>query len=174
MYVDESDKKQALELFTKKYGPIEREYGPLSVNQFTDYYTNEMGTNISKLYLVFSNLVQRSLLPSIKNFTNSIELQFGNSEERKVNLDPGYISNDKMVLATTKDFYHRLYLGDGIYGEVTLHYRQGKYRYFSWTYPDYKEREVQKFLEQARAKLVRITRKESTNNEIVTGSGNAH
>jgi len=59
--------------------------------------------------------------------------------KRTINLDPGYLAQDKLVLATTKDFYQRLYLGQGIYGEVTLHFQKGRFRYFSWTYPDYSD-----------------------------------
>jgi hypothetical protein len=71
-----------------------------------------------------------------------------------VNVDPGYIARDKLVLASTKDFYHRLYLADGIYGEVTLHFRKGVFRFFSWTYPDYKEPSFLEFLTKARAKYM--------------------
>jgi hypothetical protein len=77
-----------------------------------------------------------------------------------VNIDPGYIARDKLVLATTKDFFHRLYLGKGIYGEVTLHFQKGAVRHFSWTYPDYRDKGVQDFLIKVRAELAGKIRKE--------------
>jgi hypothetical protein len=77
---------------------------------------------------------------------------------RRVNIDPGYVARDKLVLASTKDFFHRIYIGDGIFAEVTLHYRKGRYRFFSWTYPDFRDPEFQRFLEKVRAPLVRDAR----------------
>ncbi|MEK6728917.1 MAG: DUF4416 family protein, partial [Planctomycetota bacterium] len=58
--------------------------------------------------------------------------------KRPVNIDPGYINESRLILASTKDFSHRIYLRDGIYAEVTLNYRKGRYETFPWTFPDYK------------------------------------
>jgi hypothetical protein len=90
----------------------------------------------------------------MKILSNEIEQRYASGENRVVNIDPGYVARDKLVLASTKDFYHRLYLSDGIYGEVTLHYRKGMYRFFSWTYPDYKDADFLSVLERSRARLV--------------------
>ena len=113
-----------------------------------------MGPDQRKLYLTFENPIEPRTLPDVKNFTNAIERRLATNGNRCVNIDPGYLTRDKLVLATTKDFFHRLYLRDGIYGEVTLHFRKGRYRYFSWTYPDYREPGFQVFLMKARSKLV--------------------
>lgn len=158
MYVDEAIMEKALNKCIEKFGTIDKKFGPLEVSAYTDYYDKEMGKGIKKYYITFEKLIKRSNLSSIKIFTNKIEKKYLNKGNRTVNLDPGYITNDKLVLATTKDFFHRIYLDNGIYAEVTLHFRKGRYRYFSWTYPDYKETEVQKFLEQARVQLVRKIR----------------
>lgn len=145
--------EEVLSPLTSKYGEIDRSYGPVNF-AWSDYYEEEMGSDLLKYFAVFKNSFDRSLLPSIKNYTNDLESRFSVDGKRVVNIDPGYVARDKLALASTKDFYHRLYLGEGIYGEVTLHYRKGCFRYFSWTYPDYKEPEFLKFLEMARADLV--------------------
>ncbi|OHC05433.1 MAG: hypothetical protein A2Z57_07205 [Planctomycetes bacterium RIFCSPHIGHO2_12_39_6] len=70
--------------------------------------------------------------------------------ERPVNIDPGYINESRLILASTKDFSHRIYLKEGIYAEVTLNYRHGKYETFPWTFPDYKSQDYQNFFLQVR------------------------
>lgn len=160
MYNNERDLKKALQKFSEKFGPTERTFGPLPVSAYTDYYQKEMGMNIEKVYLTYSRLITRQELASIKTFTNNLEQSLSNNK-RTINLDPGYITRDKLILATTKDYYHRIYLAQGIFAEVTLHYRQGRYRFFSWTYPDYKEPGVQELLAQARAFLIHTQKKAS-------------
>jgi hypothetical protein len=135
---------------SERFGPIDNSYGPIPF-RFTDYYKDEMSGNQKKAYLTFEPLILREDLPAIKTFTNDIERQTAAAGKRTINLDPGYIAADKLVLASTKDFYHRIHLSQGIFAEVTLHYRKGLYRYFSWTFPDYKEPAFLEFLEKARA-----------------------
>jgi hypothetical protein len=72
------------------------------------------------------------------------------SVKRPVNLDPGYVENAKVVLASTKNFYHRIYLGRGIFAEVTMHFRNNTFQFFPWTYPDYQSREYQEFFLRVR------------------------
>lgn len=156
-YNCQADINRIQAIVDSKFGPREKTLGPIPFN-WTEYYSDEMGADLLKTYIVYSTLENRDLLPDLKNFTNDLESQFAVNGKRCVNIDPGYLAKDKLVLATTKDFYHRLYLGKGIYGEVTLHYRKGQYRYFSWTYPDFKEPDLQKFLELPRASLVKCLR----------------
>jgi Domain of unknown function (DUF4416) len=141
----------------EKYGAVERSFGPVPFS-FTDYYKSEMGDGLQKMYLTFSRYIERDDLAAIKVFTNGIEERFSSAGSRTVNLDPGYITRDKLVLASTKDFYHRIYLSHGIFAEVTLHYRKGMFRFFSWTYPDYKDPGFLAFMEKARARLVKKLR----------------
>ncbi len=159
MYTDTSIMEEALDSCKARFGDIDIQCGPLEVNRFTNYYDAEMGKDIKKLYIFFNELINRGELAAIKTFTNTIEQRFIKNKSRLVNLDPGYLSIDKLVLATTKDFYQRMYLSEGIFAEITLHYQKGRYRYFSWTYPDYKDRDVQTFFEQARAQLGGMLRK---------------
>ncbi len=103
----------------------------------TDYYTAEMGTGLVRQIITFEPLALPSDLPAVKLATNEIEQAMAEDGRRTVNIDPGYVSLAKLVLATTKDHAHRLYLGQGIFGEVTLTYQGGRFRPWPWTYPDY-------------------------------------
>jgi len=156
-YDQSSDLNRIASTLNARFGVQEYSYGPIPFS-WSDYYAEEMGSNLYKTYFNYSSLIDRQELVDIKLFTNELEQTCLQDGRRKVNIDPGYLARDKFVLATTKDFYHRLYLGKGIYGEETLHYRKGKYRYFSWTYPDYRQPEIYLFLERARATLVKELR----------------
>jgi len=103
----------------------------------TGYYESEFGQGLQRQILAFANLVDPVSLPAIKLQTNDLEWSLAAEGRRRVNIDPGYVSLGKLVLATTKDHAHRLYLGQGIYGEVTITYQGGRFRTWPWTYPDY-------------------------------------
>jgi hypothetical protein len=148
----------ALNAFRERFGPVAYAYGPIPF-EHTSYYASEMGTHLFKTYLTFERPIPRQQLAEIKVFTNQIEQRCVKDAKRTINLDPGYLSRDKLVLASTKDFYHRIYLAAGIFAEVTLHYRQGTFRYFSWTYPDYKDPNLHHMLQKVRGGLVGELRK---------------
>ena len=123
----------------------------------TDYYQATMGTCLKKQFLTFQNLIDPGKLPHIKRLTNAWEQacaqQLGHPEPRPLNLDPGYLTLAKLVLATTKDHAHRIYMSEGIYAEVTLNYRSGGWRKCDWTYPDYQREDYQEFFTQCRQSL---------------------
>ena len=119
-----------------KFGPIDFESRALPFN-YTDYYAQELGTGLVRVFTGFSRLTPPDKLSRIKLITNSIETKLSKSGKRTVNIDPGYIDMGKMILASTKDYAHRIYLGEGIYAEITLYYRDKSYRSHPWTYPDY-------------------------------------
>jgi hypothetical protein len=103
---------------------------------------------LQRVIVTFQPLVDPGDLPAIKRLTNEMEQASAHDGKRRVNIDPGYVSLGKMVLATTKDHAHRLYLGQGIYGEGTLVYQRGAFRPWPWSYPDYaSERYCALFLE---------------------------
>ena len=104
---------------------------------YTDYYCKEMGAPLYRLILAFSELVERDSLPEIKWKTNKMENDFLEEGNRRINLDPGLITLENICLATTKPYTHRIYLGKGIWAEITLIYRGESYRRLEWTYPDY-------------------------------------
>lgn len=127
---------QAKTRLSNLFGPIDYESELLPFDH-TDYYAAEFGPNLQRQIVTFERLVNPGDLPVIKRQTNDLEWSLAREGKRRVNIDPGYISLGKLVLASTKDHGHRLYLGQGIYGEVTLTYRQGRFRPWPWTYPDY-------------------------------------
>lgn len=128
---------------------------------YTQYYAKEMGLNLQKQFLGFEKLIRPESLPDIKLITNEIEGQFSQENSRQVNIDPGYLSAAKVVLATTKNFDHRIYLGKGIYGDVHLRYRGNKFIMNEWTYPDYKDMIVIDFFARLRKKYMKAYRKMS-------------
>jgi len=134
------------------FGEIDLRSPVLPFDQ-TDYYNKEMGEGIRRCFLSVKTLVKMEELPSVKRHTNRLEKLYADQEGRRpVNIDPGYLGLSKVVLATTKDYTHRLYLGNNIYGEVTLHYGSKKkgYMAWEWTYPDYREEAALDFFNQLR------------------------
>ena len=114
----------------------------------------EMGDNLTKLFLVFARLINPIVLPDIKNNTNLLEKDFSRDERRQVNLDPGYISEAKLVLATTKNYAHRIYLDKGIFGDIHLAYTNQSFQKQPWTYPDYQQKEIIDFFNDVRQKYL--------------------
>ncbi|HEY3278540.1 MAG TPA: DUF4416 family protein [Syntrophorhabdaceae bacterium] len=122
-------------------GKIEQTTGLIPFIHST-YYDKEMGGNIMRVFLLFEPLLHRDLLPEIKLQTNEIERQLKVQGKRTVNIDPGYIALEHIILATTKGYSHRVYLSKGIYADLTLMFQNGTYRPLEWTYPDYREKET--------------------------------
>jgi hypothetical protein len=129
------------------YGPIDHR-SPVIPFDFTDYYEAEMGDTLDRIIFSFERLIEADQLPEIKRQTNHLEeelVPLYQRVKRPVNLDPGYIEQAKVILASTKNFYHRSYLGTGIFAEVTMHFKNNTYQFFPWTYPDYQSKEYQEF-----------------------------
>jgi|WetSurMetagenome_2_1015567.scaffolds.fasta_scaffold76814_2 hypothetical protein len=107
----------------------------------THYYDETMGTPIYRHFLSFAGLIEPSTLADIKIRTNEMEsamaVEYG-AVHRPINLDPGYLELSKIVLASTKNFYHRILISRGIYAEVTLHFEKEEWRSFPWTFPDFR------------------------------------
>ncbi|NUM35243.1 MAG: DUF4416 family protein [Candidatus Brocadiae bacterium] len=131
--------EKAVQELRKLYGESDT-LSPVWKFDFTKYYNQEMGEELYRSFISFKNLIDPDMLPDIKLATNSLEETFCNpvSGNRSINLDPGYITPAKLVLASTKDYTHRIYIGKGIYAEVTLRYQDKKWCFWEWTYPDYK------------------------------------
>jgi hypothetical protein len=118
------------------FGPADYESDLLPFDH-TSYYAAEFGEELMRKIVAFAELVDPGRLAEIKRLTNDMEMGWAKEGKRRINLDPGYVSLAKLVLATTKNHGHRIYLGQGIYGEVTLRYRNKTFRPWEWTYPDY-------------------------------------
>jgi hypothetical protein len=148
---------QAREALVAEWGPIDFESDLLPFDH-TPYYEAEFGPRLVRRIWALERLIAPDDLAGIKTRTNELEQRWAVQGRRRVNLDSGYLSMAKLVLATTKDYGHRIYLGRGIYAEVTLHYRDGAFQTWPWTYPDYASplyRELfaairQRYLEQLR------------------------
>ena len=147
----------AQEQSVAQYGPVALASDAFDFAE-TDYYTATMGAGLKKQFLAFERLVDPAALAGIKCETNRWEAEYAalgrQAESRPLNLDPGYITPAKLVLASTKDHAHRLYLRDGIYAEVTLAYRHRQWQPLEWTYPDYRRDDYQRFFTQCRAWLL--------------------
>lgn len=127
----------------------------------TDYYKNQTGPHILKQFASIDKLIDPGELAQIKHKTNQIEQtqakllhSAGVTWPRPVNLDPGIIEPSKLILASTKNYSHRIYIGQGMYAEVTLTFHKGKWLPFPYTYPDYKQSGYQEFLSKVRDRLV--------------------
>ncbi len=124
----------------KKFGPVDFQSSSIFFN-CTKYYEKAMGPALLRQFLSFQRLINPRQLSAIKLYTNRLEKGLARGKARParvINLDPGYISASKLVLATCKNYSHRIYLDKGIFAEVTLHFRSGTFTPWPWTYPDYK------------------------------------
>jgi Domain of unknown function (DUF4416) len=146
------------EILCEKYGIIDYQSDVLPWDK-TDYYREEMGDGIARKIVFFERLLDPTELPKIKLYTNEIENDFalrtGDILRRRINLDPGYMTEAKVVLATTKDFSHRIYIGSNIYAEVTLRYsiQNRGFTPCDYTYPDYRTDQYRTVFNKARELL---------------------
>jgi hypothetical protein len=131
---------QAKKIMQKRFGKIDFESRQLVFNH-TDYYRNELGENLQRKFISFQKLILPKSLVEIKILTNKIENKLSLKGTRQINIDPGYLDLAKLVLASTKDFCHRIYLDRGIFAEITLFYKHKSFQTWEWTYPDYRSQE---------------------------------
>jgi hypothetical protein len=141
-------------------GQLEEVFGKIELKSastpfdHTEYYNQEMGSDLKRQWLAFAELMNPDFLVELKHRTNEIEKKCLNQEGgRMVNIDPGAVSLSNVVLASTKNYSHRIYLGRGIYGEVTLIYKQKHFVPLEWTYPDYREDTALEFFVRTRQVL---------------------
>ncbi len=121
----------------------------------TSYYREQMGDDLLKQFIAFEKLIDPAEIVRAKMVSNELEARCADENtraeiSRPVNIDPGYVTEAKLVLATTKDRDHRIYLAQGILAEVTLYYQNHQWNASRWTYPDYKTEECFAFLDQCR------------------------
>ena len=152
-------------LFEQTRKALEKEFGagdyesPILPFDKTDHYREEFGPELKRRFYSFKKLIDAERLAEIKLFTNCLEKELVSEDgsfvcpslegrfvsggkalavRRRINIDPGYLAPGKLVLATTKDHQHRIYLGKDIYAEVTLRFKNGSFCPWEWTYPDYR------------------------------------
>ncbi|MGQ9509203.1 MAG: DUF4416 family protein [Thermodesulfobacteriota bacterium] len=150
--ITSSDKfiEQGIEALCLDFGPIDFISERLPF-YYTDYYTAEMGSGLFRRLITFESLIPRERLPEIKKLTNRLEERMAKPDgRRQINIDPGYLCLEHVILATTKGYTHRPYLRDGIYADLTLIFRNKSYHPLEWTYPDYREGNMIKLFNQFR------------------------
>jgi hypothetical protein len=147
---------RAASILAECFGPPDMTSDVLPFD-FTDYYAPRMGRDLLRRFYAFGGDYAPEQLAETKRRTNAIEDEFAAADRsvpRPVNLDPGYVTASKLVLATTKNHAHRIYLRDGIYAEVTLSFHDGAFHPMPWTYPDYRTPAYRAFFESVRTALL--------------------
>jgi len=150
-----SSSLELLELLKNKladnFGPIDLESRVMKFNR-TDYYESQMGKHLKRKFFSFKELVEQESLAQTKLAANELEKLFAGKlpVERPVNIDPGIMLPSKIILASCKDFSHRIYIGGGVYGEITLRFQDEKYGTLPWTFPDYKKKDYWEFFYEVR------------------------
>ena len=155
---------RAAEACAARFGAVHRRSGDIPFT-FTDYYETQMGRGILRRFCSFDGLFDPSRLPEAKLWTNELERRLAGPAypvPRPINLDPGCVDPARLVLATTKDNAHRIYLGQGIYAEITLNFLHGSFQPLPWTYPDYRTAPYLEFLTQVREDVVRRSSPQSS------------
>lgn len=144
---------EANKKLVKAFGPVDNESDVFPFDH-TEYYKSEMGENLIRKFISFEEMIPPNKLAQAKNKTIEIEKklsdQVDNEYQRNINIDPGYLELSKIVLASTKNYSHRIYLDKGIYAEITLQREHNKFRFLRWTYTDYFNPLALKFFEQTR------------------------
>ncbi len=152
---------EALKELSAKYGGVDfvSKFIPFD---YTDYYEKETGKSLIRRFAFFEDLIRPESLPEIKTFANGVEERFSSNGKRRVNIDPGYISQYHLILATGKGYAHRPYLRDGVHADLTLIYKDKTFQPLEWTYPDYAEKKIIEMFNRIREKYLLQLKLEST------------
>ncbi|MBA4394257.1 MAG: DUF4416 domain-containing protein [Desulfobacca sp.] len=154
IYRERSAAQAGWKVIEKTWGPLDflSEVRPFD---YTSYYDKEMGRPLYRRWATFRDLVFQDRLADIKWQALDIEKQWVSDQRRQLNLDPGLITAERLVLATGKNFSHRIYLGKGIFGDLTLLFFKGSYQPLPWTYPDYRDEQSLWMFNKIREKYLR-------------------
>jgi hypothetical protein len=155
----------ALSKLSNKYGTLDFVSEVLPFD-YTDYYYAELGQPLVRRFASFVRLIEQEDLARIKVQTNLLEAEMSREGNRTVNIDPGYLLAERLVLASGKNYAHRIYLSQGIYADLTLVYQDKDYRPLTWTYPDYAEPKVRNWLRSLREKYLLQLRREDVITKI--------
>ena len=158
---DERCLTSAREALADEFGPLDLTSDIWRFDQ-TSYYRDQIGPHILRQFVTREALIHPETLAGDKHRTNRLEQELshalGGAFPRPVNLDPGIIEPSKLVLASTKNFAHRIYIGKKIYAEVTLVFDKGAWRPLPYTYPDYRQQPYFDFFSEVKDKLLRQLR----------------
>ena len=129
---------------------------------FTEYYAKEMGEELFRHFITFEQFIEMIQLPDIKQATNRLEKKYSSPNgNRRINMDPGYLCLEHVILATTKGYTHRPYLREGIYADLTMVYRNKSFQTLEWTYPDYRQEKVIELFNEFRKKYLEDLKRRS-------------
>jgi hypothetical protein len=118
------------------WGRVDAAFGPVAFDA-TDYYEPEMGRGLERRFVAFEPAAPPEALPEWKHRAIAVEAEFAGPTGRRVNIDVGYLDLHKVVLASTKEGPTKVYLGRGIWADMTLRYARGRFQPFPWTFPDF-------------------------------------
>lgn len=146
--------EEGISLLKRKWGEIDIRQEGLPFTR-TAYYNEELGSPLFRSFFSFEKLQGRERLMEAKLFSNEIENRLAKSDGmRTINVDPGYLTDGQLILATGKNYSHRVYLGSGIFADLTLIYKDRRYQPLPWTYPDYQEEGMRLMLLRIRQKYL--------------------
>ena len=146
MYSNKEEYDKVKTILETKFGNIKAESHPYNFDQFTSFYEKEMGKNLVKTFIVFNKGIEKKDLVKIKQQTTEVEKEFAVNNNRIINLDPGYLSEKELVLASFKrGTNYKEDLGEGVYAHKVLEFKDGKAEIFWHTFPDYRVEENQEF-----------------------------
>lgn len=170
MFRDRALLEETRAILEKKYGEIDAVSETYDFSSISPYYDPEMGSDIKKIVFSFKDPVARDLLKEVKLFCVELEKKYSENGNRLVNLDPGLVTLENFILATGKNYSHRIYLGSGVFAEVTLIFGKNTVRELPWSYRDYLYEPARSFLLEVRelyrakrAALLKIRRPDGTN-----------
>ena len=158
------------ELFAEVFPLLEKSFGRADMVgswfdfNYTSYYDEEMGSPLFRRMVVFETMISQYGLSGIKKTCSRLESRYETDGKRRVNIDPGYLLASRFVLATGKDYSHRICIGEGVYADLTLIYKDRDYTPLEWTYPDYADRRMRDFLLKARAKYLMDRKRAASEN----------
>lgn len=158
---------------------LPREFGDIDFRSeslefiFTDYYHREMGQPLYRSFVSFHPLIDPMKLAEIKVFTNALEAEYSAAGRKRVlNLDPGYLNATAYILATSKNYAHRIYLGNGVFAQQELLFERKRIRTLDWTYPDYRSVQYQAIFRGIRESYLEQLRSSSHGNFLPANVSN--
>jgi len=166
LYAPSFTDAQAAQLVHQEFGAA-LQPGLVFDFDFSDYYSKEMGSSLRKAFFLLARFFDPAELPEWKLRAMTLEWQHAREGRRTINLDPGYLDAPKLVLATAKNFAHRIYLGHGVYGDVQLYVKEGRFQINPWTYPDYQMPAHLEFFDRGRKLFMEKSK-------VLSAAGPAH
>ncbi|MEM7008748.1 MAG: DUF4416 family protein [Thermodesulfobacteriota bacterium] len=149
IYNQAESENTALKKLSAELGEIDYQ-SPETHFDHSTYYKDEMGEGLLRKLITFKKLIPREQIVGVKAFTNKLEEVFSYEDRRSINIDPGYIAYEHVILSTGKGYSHRPYLGSGVYADLTLIYMNDEYKTLNWTYPDYGTKEMRALFKHLR------------------------